>query len=266
MLVATLPLFAGLLLGPAVQKASDAYDYGDFAGACRQLEAARVAGDTPAADRPALLRLLGACHHVQHHDEAAAEAWRAWLALEPAAALDPVVYPPEMVEFFRRLKPQTPPPAPATATAPASVAAPATAPPPAPATDAPAPADPEPRPKSTALAVLPFGLGQFQNGHTTKGWFFAAFDAAALGFAVVNLYRTESLKTSGSFLGGGKYASDADRQTAEQSLNFYVAGFAIFGALWAYGAVDALTHFDEPAPTASFVPRPGGLGLTWVLP
>lgn len=263
MLVATLPLVAALLLGPAVQRASDAYDYGDFAGACRQLEAARVAADTPSADQPALLRLLGACHHVQHHDEAAAEAWRAWLALEPAAALDPVVYPPEMVEFFRRLKPQTPPSA-----APASVAAPATSPPPAPATDtpAPAPAERKPQTKSTALALLPFGTGQFQNGHTTKGWFFAAFDAAALGFAVVNLYRTESLKTSGSFLGGGKYATDADRETAEQSLNFYVAGFAIFGALWAYGAVDALTHFEEPAPTASFVPRAGGLGLTWVLP
>lgn len=262
MLVATLPLVAGLLLGPAVQKASDAYDYGDFAGACRQLEAARVAPDTPSADQPALLRLLGACHHVQHHDEAAAEAWRAWLALEPAAALDPVVYPPEMVEFFRRLKPQAP-----TIAAPPSAA---TAPPtPAPAAVDAQPAEPAaaPRPdKSMALAVLPFGLGQFQNGHTTKGWFFAAFDAAALGFAVVNLYRTESLKTSGSFLGGGKYATDADRQTAEQSLNFYVAGFAIFGALWAYGAVDALTHFEEPAPTASLVPRAGGFGLTWVLP
>jgi hypothetical protein len=257
-----LSLIVALLLGPAVQKASDAYDYGDFAGACRQLEAARVSADTPSADQPALLRLLGACHQVQHHEEAAAEAWRAWLVLEPAAALDPVVYPPEMVEFFRRLKPSAPTPA-----APASVAAPE----PAPTTLAPAPASVEPTAgprgdKSMALAVLPFGLGQFQNGHTTKGWFFAAFDAAALGFAVVNLYRTESLKTSGSFLGGGKYATDADRQTAEQSLNFYVAGFAIFGALWAYGAVDALTHFEEPAPTASFVPRAGGLGLTWVLP
>lgn len=169
-----------------------------------------------------------------------------------------MVYPPEMVEFFRALKPAAPAPASA-ALAPTATTTPPASPGPGLARRAP------PNEKSMLLAVLPFGTGQFQNGHDTKGWFFAAFDGAALAFAAVNLYRTESLKTSGGFLTGGKYASDADRKTAEQSMNLYVAGFAVCGALWAYGAVDGLTHFDDTPPVA-VLPVPGGFAVMGVLP
>lgn len=72
--LATLPSLLALLTSAAVQKAIDTYDYGDYAGACRQLEAARADPATPADDQPALLRVLGACHHVQGETQAAADA------------------------------------------------------------------------------------------------------------------------------------------------------------------------------------------------
>jgi hypothetical protein len=249
---------AALLVSPAVQRALDTYDAGEFASACRQLTEVRVAASTPPEEHGLVLRSLGACRHIQNELPAAEEAFTAWLRIDPAAELDPVVYPPEMIAFFREVKARVPPP-PAVASPPVPTPAPATTA----ASSAPAPA------RSPALAVLPFGLGQFQNGHDVKGWVFVALDTAALGFAAFNLYRTESLKTSGGFLSGGRYATDTDRQAAEQGQSFYLAGFAVFGALWLYGAVDGLTHLHDPPPPtpgAMLVPAPGGFALVGVWP
>lgn len=260
-MISAFSLLAALLVSPAVQRALDTYDYGDYPAACRQLAELRVAASTPPAEQGLILRSLGACRHVQGELAAADEAFTAWLRFDAAAELDPVVYPPEMVAFFREVKaravPAAPPPPPK---APDAASSAADGP-----VNAAAPA------RNPALAVLPFGIGQFQNGHDVKGWVFAATDAAALTFAVFNLYRTESLKTSGGFLAGGRYATDADRQSAEQSQNFYVAGFAVFGALWIYGAVDGLTHLGDPppareSPRAALVPTPSGLALLGVWP
>jgi hypothetical protein len=254
-MISLMPLWAALLVSPAVQRALDTYDEGDYPTACQQLAALRVAASTPTEEQGLILRSLGACRHVQGELAAADEAFAAWLLIEATAELDPVVYPPEMVAFFRGIKARiAPPPAPAPS-----------APPPAP----PAAAVPPPA-RHPALAVMPFGVGQFQNGHDVKGWVLAATDAAALAFAAFNLYRTESLKTSGGFLAGGRYATDGDRQAAEQSQNFSVAGFAVFGALWVYGAVDGLTHLHDPVvpppARAAVVPTPSGLALLGVWP
>ena len=224
-------LFALLALStsPEVQKALDTYDYGDYAGACQQLLALREAPATSEAERPAILRALGACHHIQGQTVPAKEAWQAWLKLDPAAELDPVAYPPEMVAFFRDLRAQvaTPPP------------------PPPPSAPALATAAPPREEKSALIAALPFGAGQFQNGQPTPGWVLAVADTAALGLGAFFLYRTESLKTSGGVFSGGTFAHQADRDAAEQSRLFSLLGFGAFGALWAYGAWSGLSNMGN---------------------
>lgn len=229
----TLLTLLGLLTSPEVQKALDTYDYGDYAGACQQLEALRASPNTPETERPVVLRALGACHHIQGETVPAKEAWQAWLKLEPAAELDPVAYPPEMVAFFRDLRAQVvaPPPSAPPTEAPAAVVS-AAPPPPR-------------REKSALVAALPFGAGQFQNGQDSKGWTLAIADTAALGLGAFFLYRTESLKTSGSVFSGGSFANASDRDAAEQSRLFSMIGFGTFAALWAYGAWSGLSNMES---------------------
>ena len=240
---------------PEIEAGLAAYDNGDYARACLALAGARAAATTPPDQKTRVLRYLGACHHVQGHLESAREAFQTLLRLDPSAELDPVAFPPEMVSFFRDVKAAMPAP-------PKAVVAPSAA---ASAT----PAPPQGEHRSRLVAALPFGAGQFQYGARNKGYTLAALDGAAFAVGAYALYRTEGLKKSGSFLGGGKYATQADRDAAAQSMNVYLIGFGLFTALWAYGAYDGLKHVDDVAPRSpplGLVPLPGGLGVVGQFP
>ena len=233
---------------PAVAEALDAYAFGEHARACDQLTPLRARADLKPSDKAQVLRHLGACKHVLGKSEGAREAWSALLELEPNAELDPVVFPPEMVSTFRRVKAGRV----ATAPTPAEVRARDTAPPAAAPT-------PPPQAKSRFVAVLPFGSGQFQNGQATKGAVLAALDSVALATGVIGLALFESQKTSGGFLAGGTF-KDPDLASTYQDL--YVGGLLVFAGLWIYGAVDGLRHFDAPA-SVTVTPSGGTWGFAF---
>jgi hypothetical protein len=236
---AAVPCLAiALLAHPGLQTALDHYQFGEYRKACDQLQG--IVGDArldPGESRSALM-YLGACRHVLGQPEEAAAAFDALLAEEPEARLDPVVFPPDMVAFFRTRKESR------AAREPARPAAQAEA-------------SSQRREKSYLTAVLPFGAGQFQNERYGKGTVFASLQAVSLGVGVVGLVLFEAEKETGSFLGGGTF-EDEDKAASLQSL--YVASFAIFGGLWVVGAVDALIDFDEPVGV-TFVPTPDGFVL-----
>lgn len=255
-MLSTLPLLAALLLPASLREALDKYDFGEMEAACTALAAMR---DDPAFDTEArlkTLKFLGACNHVLGRLDASTGAFESLLDLDPRAQLDPVQFPPDMVRFFEDLKARhRPPPPVASPDPPPPVPAPVVEPPPVQVkAEAPAPD------RSVGLALLPFGAGQFQNGHRTKGTVLATSQGLALAVGFTGLLLFEAEKDSGAFLAGGTFA-DPDRAEALQTV--YLTGFVAFAALWAYGMYDSLVHLGDPAPTA-LVPRPGGRGLVSV--
>jgi len=127
---------------------------------------------------------------------------------------------------------------------------------------------------SRAVAYLPFGAGQFQNGDSRKGWFFlgteAVLAAASLGAFVTNfaLYgvepRRRCLMMQPLDSTGLPRACPPDQidhsqeDTSTNLLRVQVATGALFFATAIWGVVDAVRHFqrdvplrDEPAPGAA---------------
>jgi len=122
---------------------------------------------------------------------------------------------------------------------------------------------------STAVALLPFGAGQFQNGHRKKGWAFLASEAVLASVSVaafstnILLYgasHTLSCKGSGVSGPGGPScpAEEVDRSAERHSNTLYnvqlISG-GLFFAVAAWGIVDALIYMQplvplEPAPPA----------------
>ena len=238
-----------------LRAAKDYYDFGEFGRACEMLFDLRRASDLSGEDNATVLIYLGACNHILGRRAAATEAFSALLDLKPTATLDPVEFPPEMVEFFREVRASHRPPA--ASTSPPSEERPAHRPEPRDEVDRPpiAPA----RRKHKIMALAPFGLGQFQNGDTAKGSVFVALQTISLTVGVVGLALFESEKDSGGFLLGGQFA---DEEKAENYRRVYYGGFAAFGFLWAASAIDALVDFDDPAPV-SLLPTRDGLMIGW---
>lgn len=234
-------LAAALLLPASLREALDQYDFGEFDKACATLDRLKTDPSFDTEARLKTLKYLGACRHALQDEPSARAAWTSLLDADPRANLDPVQFPPDMVAFFGAIKqshaakPEPKPPA----VGPPRVVE--TVPPKRPA-------------KSKAKAWLPFGVGQFQNGQDTKGYWLAGFQGVTLAAGVGGLVLFESKKRSGGFLSGGEF-DDPDEAETLQTL--YVAGFVGFAALYAYGVFDALANFDEPAVTV--LPTPEGL-------
>lgn len=127
---------------------------------------------------------------------------------------------------------------------------------------------------------VPFGMGQFQNGETFKGAFFASTQAAALGLNVASYWMIESLRSPNGYFepGSGNAADQAFQWRTAQ----YV-GIGLFAGLYLWSVIDALLDYqptrvrirtlDEPPPElgggetddngASFQIGWGGVGVTW---
>lgn len=247
--LATSPASAGSREIARLRAAIQQYEFGEFDRACEGLEPFERGWGVSEREHVDALRYLGACRHILGDYGAAEAAFGALLDRRPAAALDPVVFPPEMVSFFDKVKARRVPPS-------------ATEPPPAARAEVPLarPAPPKDATgKSKAVALSPFGAGQFQNGHDAKGSVLLALQTISLGVGVVVLVLFESDKKSGSFLVGGEFDDTAKADTYEA---VYLSAFATFGVFWLVGILDAFSNFDE-TPAVSLVPTVDGNGLGW---
>jgi hypothetical protein len=141
---------------------------------------------------------------------------------------------------------------------------------------------------SFAVNFVPFGAGQFQNGHRGKGWFFlgteALLGAVSLGAFATNfgLYgltpnRRCNMDTDGAECPPA-YIDHSQEDTSRMLTGVQVVSGGLFFAVAIWGVIDALVNFQPevqmPASTAGKVARtpssdvrftltPGGLGAAW---
>ncbi|MCA9673330.1 MAG: hypothetical protein KC503_47395 [Myxococcales bacterium] len=124
------------------------------------------------------------------------------------------------------------------------------------------------------VSFMPFGIGQFQNGHTTKGYVMLSLQSA-LGLTSIGLEVARRVRFEG---GVGQNSSDralADRMTTASYITF-----GLFGAAVLYGIIDALAYYTPKstrerryrkkiadaliAPTGAAVPGGATVGVTGV--
>jgi len=91
---------------------------------------------------------------------------------------------------------------------------------------------------SRLWAFLPFGLGQFQNDHTTKGILLASAGGAALATNIVCYSLAVALAND-----NGKY-SESDAELARGLRVTQYVSLGVFVATWIYGAIDANIYFE----------------------
>lgn len=109
---------------------------------------------------------------------------------------------------------------------------------------------------SPLVAWMPFGLGQFQNGHRQLGTALLATEAVAAAVSVLSFWAIEGLRDPRT----GQFPAPAhDIATRLDTVKFVSAG--IFYGLWLIGAIDANLRF---VPTRVVAESPAGSELTGV--
>jgi len=262
-----------------VKRARDRYEFGayaDAAGAARELLARN-----PVLPEPIALeawRILGLAEYQLGDKPAAREAFIHLLSIDPDQTLDPFLVPPPIVEFFDQVRAQAEPEL-------------------APLRERKRQLREQERlaeearrrllaeeqvrsgPPSKVVVVeehiymlnfLPFGVGQFQNGDTTKGIIIAV---AQVVFGAVNL---------GAIFAHNAIADDSSRRCSvstptncsnppipdsDRALlnNIDVVKYVSAGLFWGtyvYGVADSLVHY-VPRIETEVSPGRAGVKLSW---
>lgn len=119
---------------------------------------------------------------------------------------------------------------------------------------------------STFLAVLPLGVGQFQNQHYIKGGLVVAGEVSALAWTLHNALRlNEFLKEEEDAAANADPADDFNPTEAEDYKeglkNQQLLGLGLFAAVWTVGIIDALVFLDHGEKTGARLDvRPAGDG------
>jgi hypothetical protein len=140
---------------------------------------------------------------------------------------------------------------------------------------------------SFAVNFVPFGAGQFQNGHRRKGWFFfgaeALLGAVSVGAFATNfgLYGLTPTRRCNVNVSAGTQCPQSDidhsqEDTSRMLLGVQLISGGLFFAVAIWGVIDALTHHqaEVPLPDGAKVARgrpsgarltfsPNGLGAAW---
>jgi len=185
---------------------------------------------------------LGACEFWSGHERAMEDEFMALLMLSPGHRLDAFYYPPALIEKFeairRRLIDLHMIPS-----------------------DAPEKPEPPPVPcerqevqvtrRHWAPMLIPFGVGQFLNGQSTKGALFLTGEVLTLGLNIGSYVAIEALRGS-----DGRFTAGAARTARDLRIAQYVGLGAFVGtAVW--GIVDAFLHFQPEESSVRMVPCPG---------
>lgn len=252
------------------KRASDAFQYGDFASAIQVLSNMDIEGLPTERERIDAYKILGLSYYYSKKpspEEAARKAREAFFGLlkqDPDFQLDALFVPPDAIAFFDRIRQEEEP--------------------------ALAPVrkvhnelkqkeaeqerirrDTQPgRPRivnvavsSPVVALLPFGFGQFQNGNIPLGIGMAVGQGAGAITSVLSFIMVESLKDGTT----GEYSS-SNYQLAKNFSITQLVGAGVFFGLWIAGVSEAFAHYvpshplpDGPPSAAPAGPlRPPGSG------
>ena len=246
-----------------LQQARSAYQFGDYKKAIEFLLPTLY--PTPslrtAADQIAARRLLGLAFLFERNESSAEREFLALLRLDPDFKLDPLLDPPPFVDFFNRVRTKYQEvilteeqrrreEEEIRRLAEAKRAEQA----------AKLEADRQNRERlvwvldaprrSRWLALVPLGVGQFQNDQHAKGHAFL-WSELVLGTASVSLALAVRIRYP-----HGTFRGVEERDTADTLVSAQVITGALFFAVAAYGAIDALYHFDSVRrPQPRKVPR-----------
>jgi hypothetical protein len=237
--------------GENLKTARDSFDFGDFASVVRILERETdIEGMQGEADRIEAYRLLGLSHYflskpavgpaparpaasTDADRRAARAALFNLLKQNPDYQLDPVFVPPDAVAFFETIRREEEPVlGPIRRYRKAAEDTPRGPPVP------PVVVDHKIAVSSPVVALLPFGLGQFQNGNVGLGVGMAVGQGLGALTSILSFVMVDVLKDpSSNEYKAGNYAL---------ANNFYIAqwvGAAVFYGLWIAGAIEASIRY-----------------------
>lgn len=235
----------------ALKRANRAYTFGDYEGAVQVL--------TPVVEPEMEIRglseqvrafeLLGLSHWYLGQNDASKRYFRRMILVNPDKELDPRLVPPPIIEFYEDLRQDL-------------------------AEDIKR-SEAELRKRieeeerqrrernalikevtykenSLVVALLPFGVGQFQNGDETLGWIFLTAEVAAITLSVSFLYAAESLRQPNGFFRPEEADLARNLQTAQ-----IISGGAAIGLMVA-GIVHSVSRYRERVEIDLNIIRPGG--------
>ncbi|MES1210191.1 MAG: hypothetical protein ABUS79_30000, partial [Pseudomonadota bacterium] len=197
----------------ALDRTRAAYEYGDIDQVVQfaRMVAEGAGGLNPTAAQQAhALRYLGIGLFLTGRREGAETAFLNLLRLRPDVRLDPRSTRPDVVAFFETVRRRH--------------------------------ADeissaPRENPKTFIWNLLP-PIGQFQNGHRTRGITIGGIEFVSLATAI-----TTKVLLSRWRLPNDEFA-DPDQAKNVRSLNY--AAVAVFVAAYAYGVIDGIAHYIDP--------------------
>jgi hypothetical protein len=253
----------------AMNRARVTFEYGDYPQAAKLLSALVDSGHFESATlRAEAYRLLGLAQFYQGHKGDAYSAFLEYLYLDPFAELDPFYVPPAAVSFFDQVKKEAEP---RLAPIRAQKKAQEDARQKALSEEAERRRQRELEEERKRLAdlapsvekhvvqhefwvsVLPFGVGQMQNGDRTLGITLATAElitgAASAGSALL----IEELRDNAS----GKFTNQSYKTAQTLDVVKWVGG-ALFYALWAGGAIQAAIKFQPEEQLPDRLAAPAG--------
>lgn len=247
--------------GQAFERGRIAFDRGEYARAIELLRP-QLYPDIRLDEESQVVRshrMLAVAHLFEGQPEKARQEFLRLLELRPDYRFDPLLDPPRVVDFFneilreqeaqiaaleRRRRQAEEAARRAQAAASAQVV------------------EREWVRNSLAVALIPFGAGQFQNGHRRKGWSFLAAEAALGGISVA-AFATNFLVYGASYRLSCEDSADLARPTpscepsevdrgperrSDLLLNVQLVSGGLFFAVAAWGIVDALIHYEPLVP------------------
>ena len=258
----------------AMNRARVTFEYGDYPQASKLLSALLEAGRFESLSvRAEAYRLLGLSLFYQGRKGEAYRAFLEYLYLEPDAELDPFYVPPAAVSFFEQVKKE---------------AEPQLAP-----LRAQKRAEQEARQKQVAqeaerrrqreleeerkrlqqlqppierrvvqhefwVSMMPFGIGQLQNGDRTSGTVLATAQVISGAASAGSALLIEQLRDSTTGRFDNRSGGSSPYETARRLNVVKWVGAAVFFALWAGGAIDAAIHFKPEEQLPDRLLQPAG--------
>jgi tetratricopeptide (TPR) repeat protein len=234
-------LEAGASQTDELNRARNAFAFGNYQEAVKLLEGLLHPVRLRAAEQIVEARqLLGVSYYfLKRFPEAEAEFERL-LYLRPQHELDPLLFPPPVIELFEkvrarirdrlsRLHPEVKEPGAGPAYFVRRIER-----------------------RHFVLNFFPFGVGQFQNGRPGKAAFFLSSEAATLAANLITYAAAESLRLS-----NGRFNA-RDAGTASNLRYAQVATLGGFGALVIAGIIDALVDYRPTIVTEERIERAPG--------
>jgi hypothetical protein len=276
------PLLVALVLATPttdLKRARDRYEYGawaDAAGAIQEVLAANP--DLPEPQAIEAYRILGLAEYQLGHPDAARMAFVHLLTLDPDYVLDPFLVPPQIVEFFDKVKrdadPQLAPlrerkkqlreqeRAAEEARRKLLLEEQARSGPPARVVMV--------RENVYIINWLPFGAGQFQYGDTTKGVIIATsqviLGAINIGAILVHNAIVEDPSRRCSVSTPTNCSNppipDSDRQLLNSIDVVKYVSAGLFWGVYVYGVADALSNY-VPRVETEITPNQKSVKLSW---